>query len=302
MPNSTTTPPAHEQLTPGQRLKYILQQRFGSLKNAAEALQMNPVSISSYATDRVNVQIDLLARLSDELSISSDWIITGVGTPYRTASSGDGDAPDMTRQIIRTLEKSGARETPPITNTSIEEAESNVAYAFGLEESPTHHYRYMLFLDARSAFPLPLEYNLYSSSTKQHNTPSTFQPDSATPDDPAEVLYNLLQHSVAPKRRLYCLKDDSMLISGIIKGTLLLMDESPEACAKASNGDIVVVVLNGKFVVRRLRENTKGQSWLESGHPDFPAIVGEGTIKEQIHGTMIAAITMAGTLNRFVAV
>jgi Peptidase S24-like len=308
---STTTPP--EQLTPGQRLKFILQQRFGTLKNAAETLQLNPVTLSSYATDRVHVQIDLLSRLSEEMNISTDWIITGIGTPYRTASANGGDAPDLTRQIVRSLKKSAVAQDStgdvlPLAKSNIDEAESNIAYAFGLEESPTHermqehiqHYRYMLFLDPRSAFPLPLEYNLYSEHTKQHNTNSLFP--SNTTDDPTEVLYNLLQHSIAPKRRLYCLKDDSMLISGIIKGTLLLMDESAAAREKAGNGDIVVVILNGKFHVRRLRENAKGQSWLESGHPDFPPLIGKGNMKEYVYGTMIAAITMAGKLNRFVEV
>lgn len=81
----------------------------------------------------------------------------------------------------------------------------------------------------------------------------------------------LIQH---PAATFFVRADgESMKGAGIHSGDILIVDRA----LSASNGKIVIAVINGEFTVKRIRM-TKDQLFLEPENPDFkPIEVKEGT-------------------------
>lgn len=73
----------------------------------------------------------------------------------------------------------------------------------------------------------------------------------------------------------------SMVAYNITPGSTLVVDRS----INAKNGDIVMVLWEGGFTVKRLRVRA-GRYELHSGHPDFPPIVVPPDVELEIWGVV----------------
>lgn len=78
----------------------------------------------------------------------------------------------------------------------------------------------------------------------------------------------------------------SMSGAGILDGDLLVVDRSVEAAP----GHIVVAVVAGEMIVKRLRRTKGGRTVLVAEHPDYPPlVVGEGDHAE-VWGVVVGCV------------
>lgn len=74
---------------------------------------------------------------------------------------------------------------------------------------------------------------------------------------------------------------DSMLDAGIQSGDILIIDRALEP----STGDVIIAMLNGEFLVKRIRiENSK--IFLEAGNPDFETIEVDEEMNFEVWGVV----------------
>jgi DNA polymerase V len=78
---------------------------------------------------------------------------------------------------------------------------------------------------------------------------------------------------------------DSMLKAGIHHGDLLVVDRS----LNAQDGKVVIAVVNGEFLVKRLRTEGK-KIWLQAENDRYPPIVIDEFTAFQIWGVVTAVI------------
>ncbi len=78
---------------------------------------------------------------------------------------------------------------------------------------------------------------------------------------------------------------DSMLQRGIHDGDLLVVDRSLEA----SDGSVVIAVLDGELTVKELRRRN-GRAWLAAANSDFPPISLETESETHIWGVATCVI------------
>ena len=76
-----------------------------------------------------------------------------------------------------------------------------------------------------------------------------------------------------------------MIGAGIHEGDLLIVDRSLEAC----DGKVVIAVVNGELLVKRLKYNSKQPS-LVAEHPDYPELKITEVMDFQIWGVVTNVI------------
>lgn len=106
-------------------------------------------------------------------------------------------------------------------------------------------------------------------------------------DEFLEGKLDLNQHLVANPLATYFVRvsGESMLGAGIHPGDLLVVDRSLEA----RDGKIVIAVVNGELLVKRLRlEGT--QPYLVAEHPDYPELAITEAMELQIWGVVTNVI------------
>jgi len=92
-------------------------------------------------------------------------------------------------------------------------------------------------------------------------------------DDYMEEKLDLNEHLIQHPAATFFVRveGDSMKGAGIHKGDILIVDRALEA----SNGKIVIAIINGEFTVKRIRkEGIQGQEtvYLEAENPRYPPI------------------------------
>ena len=106
-------------------------------------------------------------------------------------------------------------------------------------------------------------------------------------DEYLEGKLDLNQHLVHHPLATYFVRvsGDSMLGAGIHPGDLLIVDRSEEA----RNGKIVIAVVNGELLVKRLKfEGT--QAYLVAENPDYPELKITEAMEFQIWGVVTNVI------------
>lgn len=88
-------------------------------------------------------------------------------------------------------------------------------------------------------------------------------------DDYMEEKLDLNEHLIQHPAATFFVRveGDSMKGAGILKGDLLIVDRALEA----SNGKIVIAVINGEFTVKRIRK-VQETVFLEAENPHYPPI------------------------------
>lgn len=79
---------------------------------------------------------------------------------------------------------------------------------------------------------------------------------------------------------------DSMLGAGIHSGDLLVVDRSLEA----SNGRVVIAVVDGELLVKRLKLLKNGQVSLVAENPDYPPLILREEMSFEIWGIVTSVI------------
>ena len=101
-----------------QRLELIIEKEGLTSKQFASEVGIQAGTISNILNGRNNPSLDVLQRVLNRFrTISSDWLILGVGSMYRP----NGDMPQSTLFDIKPIENSGAQTAE---NTSYDDADS----------------------------------------------------------------------------------------------------------------------------------------------------------------------------------
>jgi DNA polymerase V len=144
----------------------------------------------------------------------------------------------------------------------------------------------MTFLPSRPLLPDPDEKEQCVMEIVQEVFAGFPSPGENWRERPLHLQDLLIQH---PDATFYVrVKGHSMRDSGILHGDVLVVDRALEA----QSGDIVVVVLSGKHLVKRLEYvgASRNQILLCSAHPAYPPVLIQEDVKVEIWGVVIAVV------------